>query len=367
MESIKTSFLEHHEDRGFSTPEPFPLVIDDPTVLFTNATITPFKSMFSGEVPFDDFALVQRCLRLGGTGGTVETARTNTDYTSLFDMLGSGHFEVSHEEALDYFVNVLDALGIERKKLIFTSVGATALGSTLEDSALDVGQVRIFDNPDEVQHEWSFGEGDLHGQGIISWFAPGGHDQNTELSDCLQIGRIVHIDGISEGDDVLEFEYNAFDLGLGMGRVEEALTGDNKHSLMPWRNLSEQFRNTFDGISEGDAHYMANLCCITEELVSEGLEPGKNKQAYALRKTIRSLIEEIWVQTDDLVDVSDVLSSYIEGSKSRKRLAIAISNEESAMRRILSKAGAKRRKHPDMTAEDLHATFGIKPNLLKLM
>lgn len=367
MKSIETSFLEYHEDRGFSTPESFPLVIDDPTVLFTNATITPYKSMFSGEVPFDNFAFIQRCLRLGGTGGTVETARTDTEYTSLFNMLGSGYFEVGHEEALDYFVDVLDSLGMDRKKLIFSSVGSFAIGSTLEQSALDSDQIRIFDNADEVQHDWSFGEGDLHGQGVIAWFTPEGHDQNPALSDCLQIGRIVHIDGVSEGEDVLQFEHTAFDLGLGMTRVEFALTGDNKHSMMPWRNLAEQFKNTFDRISEGDAHYMANLCCITDELISEGLEPGKNKQAYALRKTIRSLIEESWIQAGGLVEVSDILNPFVQSSMFGERLATALSNEESALRKILSQAEAKQRKHPEMSLEDLHGTFGIKPSLLKLM
>lgn len=367
MKSIETSFLEYHKERGFSTPEPFPLVIDDPTVLFTNATITPYKSMFSGKVPFENFAFIQRCLRLGGTGGTVETARTNTEYTSLFDMLGSGYFEVSHQEALDYFLDALDALGMERKKMIFSSVGAYALGSTLEHSALDSSQIRIFDNPDELQHEWSFGDGDLHGQGIIAWFTPEGYEQRPALSDCLQIGRIVHIDGVSEGENVLQFEHTAFDLGLGMGRVEKALTGDNKHSMTPWRKLAEQFKNTFDGISEGDAHYMANLCCIADELISEGLVPGKKKQAYALRKTIRSLIEEVWIQAGALVGIQDALNPFIQGSMSGERLASVLTNEESALRQILSQAESKRRKHPGMTLDDLHGTFGIKPSLLKLM
>ncbi len=58
MKSIESTFLEYHRDKGFATPEPSPLVIDDPTVLFTNATITPFKPMFAGDMGFSDFALV---------------------------------------------------------------------------------------------------------------------------------------------------------------------------------------------------------------------------------------------------------------------------------------------------------------------
>lgn len=367
MESIKSSFLEYHQDKGFTTHESFPLVVDDPTVLFTNATITPFKSMFSGETAFSNFALVQRCLRLGGTGGNAETARVDPNYTSLFNMLGSGLFKVNHDDALDYFVDMLDTLGLERKKLIFSSIGAHALASSLRSSALDPNQIRIIEDPEVLQHEWSFGEGDLHGRGVIAWFTSEGSDQNPALSECLQIGRIVDIDGISEAGSVKPFEHTAFDVGLGMGRVELALTGKNEFSLMPWRKLSEEFKNTFDDISDGDAHYMANLCCVIDELTSEGLMPGNKRHSYVLRKIIRSLIEEVWLQSEGFVDVENTLQPFIEGSMSKSRLVTAISDEEASLRRILSEVESKRKKHPDMTPDDLHSTFGIKPSLLSLM
>lgn len=368
VESIRSSFLEYHQNNGFTTHESFPLVIDDPTVLFTNATITPFKSMFSGDMDFSNFALIQKCLRLGGTGGTVDAARTDTNYTSLFNMLGSGFFNVSHDEALDYFVDVLDMLGLDRKKLIFSSIGGHALGSALSSSALDPNQIRIVD-PTEVQHEWSFGEGDLHGRGVIAWFAAQGYGQNPDLSDCLQIGRIVDIDGISEGGSVKPFDHTAFDVGMGMGRVEIALTGKNEVTMKQWRVLSDQFTNSFDGISEGDAHYMANLCRVIDELTSEGLIPGNKRHSYVLRKIIRSLIEEVWLQSEGFVNVENVLQFFIEGSMSKSRVAAAISGEESSLRQIFSEVEveSRRKKHPEMTVNDLYSTFGIRPKLLSLM
>lgn len=366
MESIKSTFLEHHREKGFKTHKSFPLVIDDPTVLFTNATITPFKRMFTGEVPFDDFALVQRCLRLGGTGGTQEAARTNPNYTSLFDMLGSGVFEVDHDEAVKYFVDMLDALGIAKRKLIFSSIGGDALSLALTSTSLDPGQLRVFKDSSAVKHEWSFGEGDLHGRGVIAWFSEGGYDQDPELSDCVQIGRIVHIDGISEGSTVKPFEYAAFDMGLGMGKVELALTGNNDESMRLLRHLSNQLKGIFNGISDGDAHYMANLCCVINELTAEGLTPGNKKHAYVLRKLIRSLIEATWLQSGQIVDAQDVLGPCLEGFIDKSRAAKAISSEEIALRDILNKAHSMSAKHPEMTQDKLHATFGIKPSLLKL-
>lgn len=367
MDAIKTSFLEHHQDKGYTTHDSFPLVIEDPTVLFTNATITPFKPMFSGDIAFSDFALVQRCLRLGGTGGTVNTARTDMNYTSLFNMLGSGTFNVSHGEAIDYFVETLDVLGLERKKLILSSIAGQALESALSASALDSNQVRILEDPATIQHDWSFGEGDLHGQGVIAWYADQGNDQNPNLSDCLQIGRIVDINGISRGASVEPFEHTAFDVGLGMGRVELALTGKNEVSMMQWRVLSEQFKNSFDEITDGDAHYMANLCRVIDELTAEGLIPGNKKHAYVLRKIIRSLVEEVWLQSKELVNTEAALSPFIQGAMTRHEVAAAISSEEESLRRIISEAERKRSKYPDMTLEELHSTFGIKPSLLSLM
>jgi alanyl-tRNA synthetase len=367
MESIQSTFLEYHRDKGFTTHESFPLVIDDPTVLFTNATITPFKPMFTGETDFSDFALSQRCLRLGGTGGTTEAARTNSNYTSLFNMLGSGVFEIDHDDAIEYFVDMLDALELDRKKMIFSSIGGHALNSALLSSSLNPDQLRIFEDPSEIQHEWSFGEGDLHGRGVIAWFSKEGYKQNPLLSDCIQIGRIVDIDGISEGGTFKPFEYTAFDVGLGMGRVELALTGNNDESMQPLRKLSRQFKDDFEGISDGDAHYMANLCCVTNELTAEGLLPGNKKHAYALRKIIRSLIEETWLQSGQLVDIQEALSGFLEGSIDQPKVVEAVYGEEVALRRILANVATTRAKHPEMTQDKLQSTFGIKPSLLQLI
>ncbi len=282
-------------------------------------------------------------------------------------MLGSGVFEIDHDEAMEYFVDMLDALELDRKKLIFSSIGGHALNSALISSSLDPSQIRVFDDLNIVQHDWSFGDGDLHSRGVIAWFSDEGYNQSPALTDCVQIGRIVHIDGITEGDTVKPFEHAAFDVGLGGSRVELALNGNNDKSMRPWRELSSQFKRDFEEISDGDAHYMANLCCVTDELTAEGLMPGNKKHAYALRKIIRSLIEETWLQSGHIVDIQDALSGFIENSIDQPRVTEAITTEEVALRHILTNATSTREKHPEMTPDKLHATYGIKPSLLKLV
>ena len=94
--------------------------------------------------------------------------------------------------------------------------------------------------------------------------------------------------------------------------------------------------------------------------------PGNKKHAYVLRKMVRSLIEEAWLQSGELVNAQDALGGFIEGAIDESSVLEAISSEESALRRILSNVARTKAKNPGMTPEKLHETFGIKPSLLKL-
>lgn len=363
-------FLRYHQTRGFKTYMSFPLVIDDPTILFTNATVTPFKRMFTGEQERENFALVQKCLRLGGSGGNLETPRTNLNHTSLFDMLGSGLFDVNQDFAVAYFVDVLIELGLPKDRLVFTTLSHLGFDQALERAGINKHQIRLFADAKSLQHEWSFGEGDLHGCGVVARFIPD-NSQNLvcddvveELSRYVQIGRLVHIDGISRGTSVELSTFSAYDMGIGLNRIEMALNGNCKNSLRPWRECSNRLRFSIGNLSDGDAHYMANLFLVAESLVSEGLLPGKKKQSFVLRKVMRLLIEEIWLQSQALVDISSTLKQQINNSACSSLLENAFYEEENALRKILSTARAKQEKHPEMTAMQLQATFGIRFGLL---
>ncbi|MCB9798562.1 hypothetical protein H6758_02460 [Candidatus Nomurabacteria bacterium] len=372
IEAIKTSFLDDHKKRGFTVYDSFPLVIDDPTILFTNATVTPFKPMFTGTAPRHNFALVQRCLRLGGSSGSLDDLRTKLQLTSLFDMLGSGLFGINHEVAVAYFIEVLEVLGLSREHLVFSAPSNHGFKSALLAAGIAEKQIFMFDDEESLKHEWSFGEGDLHGIGVVARFVPaqfrGVKFQSVleELDSYVQLGRIVHIDGVSRGSDVEYNGFGAYDLGIGLGRVEIALSGDCSQTAGPWRECTKHLQAKIPHLSTGDAHYMANLFQVIEALLGEGLLPGKKKHASALRKVLRKLIEEIWIQAGGLVDVIEHLLASITDSKCPKKMKSVIRQEEDALRRILARAEKIQQKHPEMTPDDLRSTFGIRPQLINL-
>lgn len=373
LPALKQKFLDYHQSREFKIYESFPLIIDDPTILFTNATVSPFKTMFTGTIKRERYALVQKCLRLGGTGGDLETPRSNANYTSLFEMLGSGIFDIDKYEAVRYFVELLKALGLSEERLIFTAMPGFGFSSALERAGVASHQVHLFDSSVVgVQNEWSFGEGDLHGRGVTARYAPCGHVRENsatvlrELDRYIQIGRIVHIDGAVRGSSIEPFPYEAYDMGIGLNRVELALNGNCELSMQPWRTVSHYLQHSIPGLSSPDAHYMANLYRVTEDLVGEGLVPGNKRHAYALRKVIRSLIEETWLQAGRLIEIPHCLRQPIKASAHSDRLTAALAQEELALRRTLAIAGKEKGRNPGMSPEELRATFGIRDSLLHL-
>ena len=94
---LETQFLRFSQNRGFRTLPSFPLVTDDPSVLFINAGITPFKPTMLGGEFLPTTAIVQRCLR----------TRWNTSELFRFDMLAFLGMVTHLHETVGHFFNFL--------------------------------------------------------------------------------------------------------------------------------------------------------------------------------------------------------------------------------------------------------------------
>ena len=122
---IRAAFLDFFEKNGHAREASASLIpADDPSLLFTNAGMVPFKDYFLGDKkpPFSCATSSQRCLRVGGKHNDLENVGFTARHHTLFEMLGNFSFGAyDKQEAINYAWTFLTKnLGLPEEKLMVT-------------------------------------------------------------------------------------------------------------------------------------------------------------------------------------------------------------------------------------------------------
>lgn len=128
---IRKTFLEFFASKGHVIVPSAPLVIkNDPTLMFTNAGMNPFKDIFLGVSPVKHSRIVdtQKCLRVSGKHNDLEEVGHDTYHHTMFEMLGNWSFgDYFKEEALSWAWELLTKVyGIDPDRLYVSVFGGDA-------------------------------------------------------------------------------------------------------------------------------------------------------------------------------------------------------------------------------------------------
>ena len=161
---IRETFLRFFEKRGHRRVASASLLPEgDPTLLFTNAGMVPFKRVFLGEETraYTRAATSQKCMRVSGKHNDLENVGRTPRHHTFFEMLGNFSFgDYFKREAIEYAWELRDAasFGIARERLVAHGVPRGRRGlrplARGHRPARASGSMRL----DEAENFWSMGD-----------------------------------------------------------------------------------------------------------------------------------------------------------------------------------------------------------------
>jgi alanyl-tRNA synthetase len=146
MESskVRQTFLDFFKSKGHEIVQSAPMVVkNDPTLMFNNSGMAPFKDLFLGNAPikFPRVADTQKCLRVSGKHNDLEEVGVDTYHHTMFEMLGNWSFgDYFKKDAITWAWELLtDVYKIDKSRLYVTVFeGSAEDGLGFDQEAYDL-------------------------------------------------------------------------------------------------------------------------------------------------------------------------------------------------------------------------------------
>ena len=301
---IRRSFLDYFEGTGHARVPSAPLVPhNDPTLMFVNAGMVPFKNVFTGleTRPYKTAVSSQKCVRAGGKHNDLDNVGYTARHHTFFEMLGNFSFgDYFKEQAIHHAWTLLTReWGLPADKL-------TATVYHTDDEAFDLWK-RIAGLPEEriiriptSDNFWSMGDTGPcgpcseifydHGDHIPGG-PPGSPDEDGDR--FVEIWNLVFMqyDQRGEGDRV-DLPRPSIDTGMGLERVAAVLQGvhDNYDTDTFKALIAESgalTHTTTTGDNQASHRVIADHLRTSGFLIADGVLPSNEGRGYVLRRIMR--------------------------------------------------------------------------------
>jgi alanyl-tRNA synthetase len=313
---IRSRFLRFYTDRGHSAVPSASLLLDDPTLLFVNAGMVPFKPYFLGEAPppWPRATSVQKCVR---TLDIDEVGKT-TRHASFFQMAGNFSFgDYFKEGAIPFAWELLTGsvadggFGFPESKL-----WATVYDS--DDEAFEIWNKVVGLPADRIQRRdakdnyWSMGVPGPGGPCSEIYYDRGPEHgiEGGPIADedrYLEVWNLVFMQHeLSAVRSKTDFDIRGdlpaknIDTGMGLERMAALLQGvENIYEIDTTRHILDR-ASVLSGAKYGADHdddvrlrVVADHARTVAFLIQDGVLPGNEGRGYVLRRILRRVVRNM--------------------------------------------------------------------------
>ena len=357
---VRRSFLDYFERNGHARVPSAPLVPqNDPTLMFVNAGMVPFKNVFTGleTRPYRTAGSSQKCVRAGGKHNDLDNVGYTSRHHTFFEMLGNFSFgDYFKDRAIELAWNLITKeWGLSPDRLTATVYHTDDEAFDLWKKISGLPESRIIRIPTK-DNFWAMGDDGPcgpcseifydHGEQLAGG-PPGSPDQDGDR--FVEIWNLVFMQYEQvAGEIVSELPSKSIDTGMGLERVAAVLQGvHDNYDTDIFKALireSEELTHTrAEGEQKASHRVIADHLRASGFLVADGVLPANEGRGYVLRRIMRRAMRHahlleakdplMWRLVPALV--AEMGAAYPELVRAQPLIEATLQQEETRFRQTL--------------------------------
>ena len=305
-DELRKAYLRFFKEKDHLILPSAPLVPeDDPTLLWINAGMAPFKSYFNGELtpPSSRIATSQKCIRTNDIENVGKTKRHHT----FFEMLGNFSFgDYFKKEAITWaWEFVTEVLKLEKDRLWVTIFKEDERSFEIWNQYIGIAEQKIL-RMGKGENYWQIGTGPCGPCSEIHYDR--GEEFDRQLSPkesitndgerFLEIWNLVFTQyNFTEDGQYLDLPQKNIDTGMGLERVASLLQGKSSNYetdlIKPIiDNLVDKTGTSYRENKEITTAYrvIADHIRAATMAIFDGVIPANEGRGYIIRRIIRRAV-----------------------------------------------------------------------------
>ncbi len=304
VNEIRRGFLDYFKKHGHEEVASSPLVPrNDPTLLFTNAGMVQFKSVFTGQEARECLRAVtsQKCVRAGGKHNDLDNVGYTARHHTFFEMLGNFSFgDYFKEDAIEFAWSLITKeFGLDAKRLLVTVYhdDEEAFGLWKKIAGLSDEKIIRIATSDNF---WQMGDTGPCGPCSEIFFDHGDHipggppgSPDEDGDRFIEIWNLVFMQfEQQESGERIALPKPSIDTGMGLERIAAVLQGthDNYETDLFRALIAASVDQTgveAEGANKASHRVIADHLRSTAFLIADGVLPGNEGRGYVLRRIMR--------------------------------------------------------------------------------